>query len=205
MYKEFYFYGRKYKIDEYGNVTRCAFIDVRKRDKYTATRNNREMLIKPWIDKDGYASITLHCSLKSKSFRLHHLSYLIWKENQTYFEAKSYIGYNEKEKQFSQIDHINGDKLDNRPENLEKVTLQENIRRAVTNKIHNSQLKAAYVSIYKDGVKLVTVFKLKEAIKWFVDNASLKANSGTLSAYIREEKPWHGYIIKYESNDYRKV
>lgn len=204
MYKEFYFYDRKYKIDEFGNITRCAYVDERHFETYTVTRHNKETAIHPFVDRNGYLSVILNCSNTRKYFRVHHLSYLVWKKNQTYFESKCYIGYDSKSGCFDQIDHVNGDKQDNRPENLELVSLQENIKRSVENKTHDSQLKALYVSVYKGGIKQVTVFRLKEVMQWFLDNTTLKPNGGTLSAHARNGKPWHGYIIKYESNDYRK-
>ena len=206
MYKEFYFYERKYLIDEYGQVIKCAYVDTRyyPSRNCSETRLNKAVPMKPYRDRDGYLNINLTCQGKRLYVRLHHLSYMVWKEGQTHFDKTSRLGYNSRKGLFDQIDRINGNKQDNRPENLEKVTLQENIRRSVQNKTHDSQLKAMHVSIYRDGTKLATVFRLKEALEWFAANVSLKANSGTLSAYIHQGRPWHGYILKYESNDYRK-
>jgi hypothetical protein len=41
-----------------------------------------------------------------------------------------YYHFNKRRDAFKQIDHIDGDPLNNRPENLEEVTQSENIRRA---------------------------------------------------------------------------
>ena len=78
--------------------------------------NRKGKKLKPATDKDGYLRITLTNNGKRKSYYVHRLV------------ARAYLkNYNEK----LQVNHINGIKTDNRFENIEMVTLQENIKHSI--------------------------------------------------------------------------
>lgn len=78
--------------------------------------NRKGKILKPAIDKYGYFRITLSNNDKRKSYYVHRLV------------AKAYLKkYNDN----LQVNHINGNKKDNRVENLEMVTLQENIKHSI--------------------------------------------------------------------------
>ena len=78
--------------------------------------NRKGRKLKPATDKDGYLRITLTNNGKRKSYCVHRLV------------ARAYLkDYNEK----LQVNHKNGIKTDNRVENLEMVTLQENIQHSI--------------------------------------------------------------------------
>lgn len=78
--------------------------------------NRKGRKLKPATDKDGYLRITLTNNGKRKSYYVHRLV------------ARTYLkDYDEK----LQVNHINGIKTDNRVENLEMVTLQENIKHSI--------------------------------------------------------------------------
>lgn len=78
--------------------------------------NRKGKLLKPATDKDGYLRITLTNNGKRKSYCVHRLV------------AKAFLdNYDNK----LQVNHINGIKNDNRIENLEMVTLQQNIKHSI--------------------------------------------------------------------------
>lgn len=79
--------------------------------------------LKPYVNKvNGYVYIQLCKNNHPKAFRLHRLVY-------ESFTGAVLDGYDANR----QIDHINGDKTDNRLENLELVTQSENVKRAFAN------------------------------------------------------------------------
>ena len=203
MIKEFYFYDRKFTITEDGLISRCAYEDDREINGMTLHRHNKEVVMHPFIGKDGYAQIRLNCNRKSKLFRLHHIVYLVWVCNVVRIDCDTSIGYDFDKKVFVQIDHIDGNKLNNNYKNLEIVSLQQNIQRAVSMGIHNSQTKSKHISVYKDGEKLITIHKLREVAKWLQSIGYEHANGGTLCRCINNGRPWNGFLLKYESNDYR--
>lgn len=78
--------------------------------------NRKGKKLKPAIDKDGYLRITLTNNGKRKSYHVHRLVARAFLDN-----------YDNK----LQVNHINGIKNDNRIENLEMVTLQQNIKHSI--------------------------------------------------------------------------
>lgn len=100
-------------------VTNDGDIFTTKKDKIriNGRKDNRKgRKLKPATDKDGYLRITLTNNGKRKSYCVHRLV------------ARAYLkDYNEK----LQVNHKNGIKTDNRVENLEMVTLQENIQHSI--------------------------------------------------------------------------
>lgn len=73
-------------------------------------RNNK--LLKPSINHYGYYYVVLCKEGKSKTFRIHRLVLLAFKGNSDLI-----------------VDHINGNKLDNKLSNIEYVTPRENSKR----------------------------------------------------------------------------
>lgn len=93
----------KYEVSNFGRV---------KSHHYGCPR-----ILRPEIDKYGYEKVVL-CNNGIQAKRLvHRLVAEHFKELPEGYEALT-------------IDHLNGDKRDNRPENLEWVTSSENLRRA---------------------------------------------------------------------------
>lgn len=93
-------YEGKYQVSNLGNVKSLNF-----------HRKNKECLLTPKIDKDGYLEIALYKNGKSKYYRIHRLV------------AIAFISNNENKKE---VNHINGIKSDNRVDNLEWCTSSEN-------------------------------------------------------------------------------
>lgn len=86
-------------------------------------------ILKPAIDKDGYYRYTFSKKGKRKSLYGHRIV------------AMAYL------KDYSdnlQVNHKNGIKTDNNYTNLEMVTLQENIRHSIVNKLKPKMIRNSY-------------------------------------------------------------
>ena len=96
-------------------------------DDYEITRDGRVIShknfplkeLKPYLDRDGYKKVTLYINGKSKHYSIHRLVATIYLNNPD----------NKPE-----VNHINGNKLDNNVGNLEWVTRSENTQKAYNNK-----------------------------------------------------------------------
>ena len=201
MYKYFNYYDRIYKLYEDGTLYREAYEDTRiqKYDNKIITlhRHNKQLLKKPYIDEDSYANVELNCKPHSRTYRLHHLVYLVFCANICQLNDND-ISYNYQTK-YCQINHIDGHKLNNHYLNLELVTLQDNINHAVENKIHNSQIKAKYVEIYRFGNYIDTIWKTRQASQFIEDNYSIHINSADISILARNGNThWSGFSFKYK-------
>lgn len=93
---------------------------VRSIDRVVNSRNGgrrvKGKILRYWIDKDGYRRVTLYYSQKKKHYGIHRLVALSFIPN---LENKP------------QVNHIDGDKEDNKIDNLEWVTNSENQQHAV--------------------------------------------------------------------------
>ena len=82
-----------------------------KQQSFTSTRAATE--IKPWVSKNGYCTVSAKIGPSRPKMFVHRLVALAFVP-----------GFSEG----LTVNHINGNKLDNRPENLEWVTLSENTK-----------------------------------------------------------------------------
>lgn len=201
MVREFYFYNSKYEIDEYGNIARSEYEDNRPHN-YNGKiiilhRHNKRKELKPYIDRYGYKQVVLNSGKYKKHYSIHQLMYMVYKLNYKDITNKS-CGYDFYSKDYIQINHIDGNKINNHYSNLELITLQENISHAVKNKLHNSQTKAQYVEIYKDNQLLATVWKTRTASKWILNHYNINIDCGTISRRARDNKESKGFKFKYK-------
>ena len=205
QYKEFIYNDRKFKLSEYGDLIRLAYEDIRPHQygdtiKYLH-RYNKERIIKPTLNKWGYYEVSLTSNNKSTNFSIHQLVYLVFIENKIVVDKK--YDYNFNTKNFNQINHKDGNKLNNHYTNLELISLQENIKHAVNNKLHNSQTKAKYVDIYYNDKYIKTIWKLRSVEKFLKDNFSVYIPSSQICRLIRSQKSSKGFRFEYnECNDY---
>lgn len=98
------------------------------------SKANGEFELKNTFDSHGYRRVKLWCNGKSKNFLIHRLVAQYFIKNPNNLET---------------VDHINGDKKDNRKENLRWMTHEYNSAR---NKTHLTDAEVRYIrQNYKRG------------------------------------------------------
>lgn len=127
-------YEERYRVFEDGRI-----VSIAKSPK----NKNRNKDLKHWIDKDGYHTVSLFKNGKSKQFRVHRLV------------AEAFI---ENFNNLPQVNHIDGNKDNNSVENLEWISLQDNIRHAYK------------IGIYKKGEDRKNSKFTNEQVKWIRKN-----------------------------------
>jgi len=101
-----------YKVSNFGNV-----IGLKLKTNFGSTfKTYPERKIKPWTDKKGYKYIDISLYPKKKRFLLHRLVAYHFIDNP---------------KDLPQINHIDGDKSNNKVDNLEWCTSKHNINHAI--------------------------------------------------------------------------
>jgi hypothetical protein len=114
-------------ISDYEGLYQASSLGrIRSLDRYKITKNRygkikakiKGIFLKPSINHDGYYEIVLSKNGKSKMFRLHRVI------------AKTFLDNLENK---PQVNHIDGNKLNNNINNLEWCTCKENINHAWEN------------------------------------------------------------------------
>lgn len=125
-------------------------------------------VIKPWVDNVGYKQVVLYKDGKRNYLRVHRLI------------AKAFIDnpYNKK-----QVDHIDGNKLNNAIENLEWVTNAENTKRGYDNDVYISKKRVEVLATNKETSATTKFYSIREC------SDKLKINRKTLSSIIKSGKP----------------
>ena len=158
IWKDIKDYEGCYQISNLGNIKSL----IRK-------NNKKEKLLKVQISTCGYYKILLYKNNKSKHFKVHRLIAIHFIPNI----------YNKE-----QINHIDGNKLNNNINNLEWVTPKENMQHAVRTGlkdkgiISSTKLKSIPITLYKDGIEF-TFSSRNEAAR------SLGLNKGNLSLFCK--------------------
>ena len=127
-------YEGRYKILENGDVVRLI--------KGSRNKDGNKVL-KHWLDKDGYHTVTLWKDRKPKQFRVHRLV------------AEAFI---DNPNNLPQVNHLDGNKNNNAVTNLEWVTLERNIRHAFE------------IGIYKRGEERGNSKLTNDEVRWIRKN-----------------------------------
>ena len=130
--------------------------------------NKDGRVLNTWVDNVGYKQIVLYKDGKRNYLRVHRLI------------AKAFIDnpYNKK-----QVDHIDGNKLNNSIENLEWVTNAENTKRGYDNGVYLSKKRVEVLATSKETNNTKKFYSIREC------SAELKINRKTLSSIIKSGKP----------------
>ena len=119
----------KYQVSNLGNV--------KSKDRYTKAKDDeiihrKEFLLKEFINKKGYKQVTLYDDNgKPKTMRVHKLVALAFIENKN---------------NLPQINHIDGNKLNNEVSNLEWISNYDNMQHAIKNGLIDQELRKENMS-----------------------------------------------------------
>lgn len=183
-------YNDKYQISNYGRIKSVDSVYmIPNQYKKMHKHIYRGKILKTSIDNNGYANIRLRKNGKTKCFLIHRLV------------AKAFIP---NPNNYPVINHINGNKLDNKVENLEWCTQSHNVKEAYKlglqktshnvfqkghiphniTKINQYDLQGNYIKTYNSILEATLLFTNKHS-----SNISQCLNGKINTAY--------GYIWRY--------
>lgn len=145
------------------------FVSNMGRVKNVRTKN----ILKGNVRENGYLRYGLRYNGKIHSFNGHNLVWLVWKGPQK-----------------GVINHINGDKLDNRLENLEDVSQSENLIKA------NIPSRKAICNSLEPGGEIIKIFESQRRAA-----AYYNINSGTINQAIHLGMRGGGYCWRYVTDE----
>nr|DAW45505.1 MAG TPA: homing endonuclease [Caudoviricetes sp.] len=131
--------------------------EITRNGEIYSLKHNKRKLIKGYIDKYGYRRVLLHIWGKRKKYFVHRLV------------AMKYI---ENPNNLPQVNHKDGNKLNNNVENLEWVTAKQNIQHAIKNNLREANNSSKLnINQVKEIKKLFLTKSMKEIASMY--NVSL--------------------------------
>ena len=169
-------------IDEYKGIYQVSNLgNVKSLIGYNGKKYiSREKLLSKTLSTTGYYKVELYKEKEKKSLRVHRLVAIAFIENPLNKE---------------QVNHIDGNKLNNNVENLEWNTSLENIRHSISaglriiNTIEKSELEKLYL---KDELTIDEISKIKKMFHGTVKNL--------LKSYGINERKRGYHLEKYKIN-----
>lgn len=139
--------GREYEVYRNGKVVILPF-------EYTDTMGRKRIFerkeVKPSLTKYGYYELNLGGREREK-WMLHQLVATVWIDNPNGYKT---------------VDHINSNKGDNSVENLQWMSLENNIRKAFDDGIYKQNLLHWNYSKYKNNLKIEPYIRLQIRNRW---------------------------------------
>ena len=139
----------KYQVSNLGNI--------KSKERYTKAKDSeiihrKAFLLKGFVNKKGYKQVTLYDDNgKPKTMRVHKLVALTFIEN---------------ENNLPQINHIDGNKLNNEVSNLEWISNYDNMQHAIKNGLIDQELRKENMSKLGKSLKgHIARFGLTDNIK----------------------------------------
>ena len=127
---------------------------VRTKARTRAGKNDSEAhvavkLKKTYLDEDGYERVSLYADNETKLLGVHRIV------------AEAFI---ENPNNLPQVNHKNGDKADNRAENLEWVTNTQNIQHSIENGMRDPKLYSRPLVRIDDGKEFASIAELHREV-----------------------------------------
>lgn len=188
VWKDIPNYEKLYKVSNLGRVKSLSKFHKTNKMYSSIGYYSKEKILKSIKDKRGYNTVVLCKNSKPKTYRIHRLV------------AQAFIPNPENK---PQVNHKDGNKLNNNVENLEWCTCQDNIKHAWKTGL-NYNTEHQYIMGKSSAKKIIQYSKNSEYIKEWesITKASVQLNISiqNISACCRGKgKTAGGFIWKYKN------
>lgn len=167
------------------NLGRVKSLERQRKSGYNSICLVKEKILKTKIDRYGYSTHPLCKDSKVKYITTHRLVCMAFVENTNPIK-------------FNQINHIDGNKLNNSPDNLEWCDAKHNTKEALRLGLRGGKVYNPRV----DSSKIDQFYKTGELVKTYISLAEAERVSGVLKTAINNclngrSKTSGGFVWKY--------